>query len=94
MAYKVEVTDTFGGEANYSWVRRYSVETPACEYRDPAYNRILVRRAKAAAGWTGLRCQVVDNSGDHIEVRPVGRSAPCWVMFIDYDASPESEGEV
>ena len=22
--YEVEVTDTFGGEANYSWVRRYT----------------------------------------------------------------------
>lgn len=22
--FKVEVTDTFGGEANYSWVRRYT----------------------------------------------------------------------
>jgi len=26
-AYFVEVTDTFGGEANYSWVRRYKVES-------------------------------------------------------------------
>lgn len=23
--YKIEITDTFGGEANYSWVRRYFV---------------------------------------------------------------------
>jgi len=23
--YQVEITDTFGGEANYSWVRRYLV---------------------------------------------------------------------
>lgn len=22
--FKIEVTDTFGGEANYSWVRRYT----------------------------------------------------------------------
>lgn len=22
--YQIEVTDTFGGEANYSWVRRYT----------------------------------------------------------------------
>lgn len=22
--YNIEVTDTFGGEANYSWVRRYT----------------------------------------------------------------------
>jgi len=24
--YKIEITDTFGGEANYSWVRRYLVK--------------------------------------------------------------------
>lgn len=24
--YNVELTDTFGGEANYSWVRRFSVK--------------------------------------------------------------------
>ena len=93
MAYKVEVTDTFGGEANYSWVRRYTVETPSCEYgtsERSQYSRTLVRRAKAAAGWTGLRC-TVDNNGDHITVWLAGRNAPCWIMFIDYDDSPESE---
>lgn len=26
MAYQIEVTDTFGGEANYSWVRRYTYD--------------------------------------------------------------------
>ena len=24
--FNIEVTDTFGGEANYSWVRRYTVK--------------------------------------------------------------------
>lgn len=24
--YAIEVTDTFGGEANYSWVRRYTIQ--------------------------------------------------------------------
>lgn len=24
--FNIEVTDTFGGEANYSWVRRYSIK--------------------------------------------------------------------
>lgn len=88
MAYQAEVTDTFGGEANYSWVRRYTIETPACEYRDPAYNRTLVRRAKAAAGWTGLRCDTYAH-GDMIELRPAGSRAPCWVMFITWDDSAD-----
>jgi hypothetical protein len=25
--YAVEVTDTFGGEANYCWVRRYTIKS-------------------------------------------------------------------
>ena len=27
--YNVEITDTYGGEANYSWVRRYTFEAPS-----------------------------------------------------------------
>jgi hypothetical protein len=26
LTYKVEVTDTFGGDANFAWVRRYEVQ--------------------------------------------------------------------
>jgi hypothetical protein len=29
MLWNVELTDTFGGEANYSWVRRDQLELPA-----------------------------------------------------------------
>lgn len=24
--YNIEITDTYGGEANYSWVKRYAIE--------------------------------------------------------------------
>ena len=24
--YEIEITDTFGGESNYSWVKRYTVQ--------------------------------------------------------------------
>lgn len=73
MNVKVEVTDTFGGQANYCWVNRFEV----AEGTDLQ----LVRRAKKAAGWNGLRCKVSD-FGDMLEVRPVGKRAPCWIMFI------------
>jgi hypothetical protein len=46
-------------------------------------DRKLVRDAKAAAGWTGLRCNA-DYQGEMIIVRPSGKSAPCWIMFITY----------
>jgi len=73
MKYKIEITDTFGSEANYSWVRRHSLEAPA-EISDLA----LIRRAKKKAEWSGLRCRV-SRYGDTIELRPVG---VCCVLFI------------
>ena len=61
-----EYTDTFAGEANYSWVRRAEVELP-----DGATDRAIVRAGKAALGLTGTRCRTV-NHGDSWELRPVG----------------------
>lgn len=76
MSYDVEVTDTYGGESNYSWVRRYIVDG------NPNHLSV-VRQAKKLAGWTGQRCEVSD-SGDQITLRPIGRGAPCWIMFITW----------
>lgn len=83
MPYQVEVTDTFGGESNYSWVRRYTVDAPTTKYRSRGYRNALTRRAKAAAGWTGMRCEV-DDYGDSYTLRPCGGNAPCWIMFITW----------
>lgn len=75
--YKIEVTDTFGGEANYSWVRRETLDAPATLSR-----RALVRRAKALIGWTGVRCDVAgSDTSDTVEIRPRGA---CVVAFITY----------
>lgn len=68
-----EYTDTFGGEANYSWVRRTELQLPA-----NISDRALVRRAKAWAGLTGCRC-TVSNYGDMIDIRPAGS---CTVLFV------------
>lgn len=46
--YDAEYTDTFGGEANYGWVRRVSFAAPR-----GASDRTVSRRAKAALGMTG-----------------------------------------
>lgn len=84
--YDVEVTDTFGGEANYCWVRRYTVDG-SCSTASHA-DRKLVRAAKRAAGWSGRT--VSTNFGDMIEVRPRDRSV-CQIMFITYRDAPASE---
>ncbi len=83
MAYQVEVTDTFGREANYSWVRRYRIELPI-----NASKRSLVIKAKSVAGWRGLKCDTSD-MGDLVELRPRGM---CQVMFISWiDHEPDAE---
>lgn len=68
-----EMTDTFSGEANYSWVRRGSVELP-----EGASDLTLVRRVKKALGLEGVRCSR-EEYGEQIALRPVGT---CTVIFI------------
>jgi hypothetical protein len=89
--YEIEITDTFGGEANYCWVRRHSFTMPEMTrygydgsqgYTKAAktYRRELVKRAKALAGWTGARCEVTD-FGDTVEIRPRGAALVAFVTF-------------
>lgn len=73
--FNCELTDTFAGEANYSWVKRESITLP-----DNASDRLIVRRGKAALGLNGVRCQTI-NHGDSFELRPYGL---CQVAFIFY----------
>lgn len=73
MIYHCELTDTLGGEANYSWVRRETLELS-----DDLTDRQIIRRAKAALGLTGCRCRT-SNYGDSWELRPYGA---CTVLFI------------
>lgn len=90
--YDVEYTDTFGGEANYCWVRRAVIEvrpeapdtwdTSAATVgrKRRAYRRDVMRKAKASMGLTGVR-GVRHDHGDLIEFRPYGS---CTVMFVTY----------
>lgn len=87
--HTVEYTDTYGGEANYGWVRRADITMPelthygydgGTNYSKAAwsYERELMRRAKAAVGLTGARGRV-SRYGDVIEFRPYRSNT---VMFI------------
>lgn len=90
MAYVVELTDTFGGEANYSWVRRATIAHREWDKfadwdgngrREPkGYQAELMRRAKAAVGMTGVRGRTF-RMGDGFEFRPYGM---CMVMFVQW----------
>lgn len=70
----VEVTDTFGGDANYSWVRRYQLTLPS-----NTSDRTIVRKAKAEAGWTNIKC-LTEKYDSQFTLRPRGM---CQIMFID-----------
>ena len=75
MKYQAEYTDTFGTEANYSWVRRAEFECTVAG----ASSKLIVRRAKAALELVGVKGKITYDNGDLIEYRPEGM---CTVIFI------------
>lgn len=92
--YEVEYTDTFGGEANYSWVKRQCVTMPELTHygydggtnyakANKVFERELMRKAKASVGLTKVRGKV-SHIGDMIEFRPFHSAT---VMFITYKDS-------
>ena len=74
VTWDIEVTDTFSGQANYSWVRRGKLRVP-----DDISDLALVRRIKSVAGYSGIRGQT-SVSGGSVEIRFPGR---CVVIFAD-----------
>ena len=75
MIIEWEMTDTFGGEANYCWVKRGTIETT-----DDISNLAIMRRIKKEIGWNGYRC-AVDNFGDMLAIRPTGICQVCFITF-------------
>ena len=73
--WSFEITDTFGGEANYSWVRREDKVFYAKTFTTKDV-------AKALRKWGGFANQktTVTDHGDTIEVRPRG----CNVVMFAY----------
>ena len=85
--YQLEYTDTFAGEANYSWVTRrgLTVSEPQGEGAKARkeYDRRVKREAKAAVSLTGIRGQWSEY-GDTMEFRPSGM---CRVLFVTFDCT-------
>lgn len=74
--WKIEVTDTFGGEANYCWVRYGQTKAKG--------RRGVIKAVKDLAGWTGW-CRVnVENHGDMWVVRPVASSGIPQIAFVTW----------
>ena len=76
VVYDLELTDTFAGETNYSWVKRATLI-----YATEPTDRALVLAAKRALGLTGIRCTRDDwpDTGATIQLDPRGL---CQRAFI------------
>ena len=75
--YTIEITDTFGGEANYCWVKRGKTRART--------RRGLIAAAKRIAGWEGwCRVRVDSWCGDMLIIRPTATSGICQIAFIVY----------
>lgn len=70
-----ELTDTFGGEANYCWVRRASFTVPA-----NATDQMVIRRAKRELGVSGRHQK--DSYGEGITLR---FPHACMVAFLSFN---------
>ena len=75
--FTYELTDTFGGEANYSWVRRGTFELPS-----DATDRQIVTAAKRALDITGVRCTTACYGDFQWRLDVVGA---CVCAFIEID---------
>ena len=77
--FTAEYTDTFGGEANYCWVKRttFSVKTNS--------NLAILRKAKALMGLSNVRGRTED-WGDTLCFKPYGS---CTVLFVTYTEGME-----
>ena len=69
--YHYEYTDTFAGEANYTWIRKGEFEAKNLNH--------AVRLAKKAVGLNGVNCRRRESYGDMVVLRPYGQ---CTILFI------------
>ena len=73
---QIEVTDTYGGEANYCWVKRGTTNRQS--------RRGIIEAVKELAGWH-RRCRVrVHDYGDMMEIRPTKSIGICQIAFVTW----------
>jgi hypothetical protein len=88
MKVQFELTDTFGGEANYGWCRRDTIVVP-----EGTSEFLLMRLAREWAGWHDKNGRLLPIEVDHhsdsagtIALRPKGVLHVLFITF-DYDNS-------
>ncbi len=79
MRVLTELTDTYGDEANYSWVNRKEFEFP-----DNLTDVGIVRRVKAEYGMTECKFRRRDNFGDTIALwYPDGNAVVLFINIVE-----------
>ena len=73
---QIELTDTFCGEANYSWVKRRE----NVQFREDAKDAEIKRITKREIGLSGVKGKWT-SFGDMLEFRPYG---VCQVLFVTF----------
>jgi nitrogen fixation protein len=76
MKVVVTQTDTFGGEANYSWANRHEFAIHRA-----ASQRNITRKAKALVGMTGVKADTYDYDTG-LTIKPRGYNQ---VIFVDFE---------
>jgi hypothetical protein len=71
-----EITDTFGDQPNYAWVRRGTTLV-----QNNSSKLAVMRAVKRDLGLSGVRCRVADY-GDIIELKPYGACIVASFRFI------------
>ncbi len=73
--YQIEVTDTFGGEANYCWVKRWTASSEAQ----------AVKEARAEIRSFGCKRTFANECGDLTIVRPPASKGPAVIAFVTWE---------
>lgn len=72
MLFTIEITDTFAGESNYSWVRRYKTEAKS-------FRGAIQKLAKHyGSGW-----KIEFNGGDICRYNLSGACVCCFIQYAD-----------
>ena len=76
MKATIEITDLFGSEANYGWVKRFELE----DIEGLTQNQVI-RRLKKAVGLNGVRWRKVVECGDYMQFNFVGWYATAFIVW-------------
>lgn len=76
MKYLIEYTDTFGGQANYTWVQRFSVEANSL--------RQAVTKFKREVFYSPLPKHKTSDYGDTLRI-DIGCTCAFIKVFDEYD---------